>query len=57
VAAAAVVSGDVPLLLLTDAGATKALRVRSVPKMDRPAQGRSLITLRKKERVRRMLVL
>ncbi len=56
-AAAAVVSGDAPLLLLTDAGTTKAVRVRSVPKMDRPAQGRALITLRKRERVKRMIVL
>ena len=45
------------LVLLTEAGAVRVVGTRSIPRQDRPAQGRSLIPLRKGDRVRRVLVL
>jgi DNA gyrase subunit A len=54
--AAAIPTGGT-LVLLTEAGAVRVVGTRSIPRQDRPAQGRSLIPLRKGDRVRRVLVL
>jgi len=54
--AAAIPTGGT-LALLTGAGAVRVVGTRSIPRQDRPAQGRSLIPLRKGDRVRRVLVL
>jgi len=53
--AAAIPTGGT-LALLTGAGAVRVVGTRSIPRQDRPAQGRSLIPLRKGDRVRRGLV-
>ncbi len=45
------------LALLTEAGAVRVVGTRSIPRQDRPAQGRSLIPLRKGDRVKRVLVM
>lgn len=53
--AAAIPTGGT-LALLTEAGALRVVGTRSIPRLDRPAQGRSLIPLRKGDRVQRVLV-
>ncbi|MBC7227124.1 MAG: DNA gyrase subunit A [Thermoflexales bacterium] len=45
------------LVLLTEAGAARVVGARSIPQQERPAQGRSLLTLRKGDRVKRVLAL
>ena len=48
--AGVVQSGD-PVVLVTSKGAAKTVRARSAPRMGRPAQGRTIIALRKGDRV------
>ncbi len=54
---AACVATGATLALLTETGAARVVGTRSIPRLDRPAQGRSLIPLRKGDRVKRVLVL
>jgi DNA gyrase subunit A len=56
-AGAACIPTGANLVLLTEAGAVRVVGTRSIPRQDRPAQGRSLIPLRKGDRVKRVLVL
>ncbi|MGB9888915.1 MAG: DNA gyrase subunit A [Anaerolineae bacterium] len=56
-AGAACIPTGANLLLLTEAGAVRVVGTRSIPQQDRTAQGRSLIPLRKGERVKRVLAL
>ncbi|MBO9370217.1 MAG: DNA topoisomerase 4 subunit A, partial [Chloroflexi bacterium] len=56
-AGAACIPTGANMALLTEAGALRVVGTRSIPRQDRSAQGRSLIPLRKGDRVRRVLVL
>ncbi len=56
-AGAACIPTGATLVLLTEAGAVRVVDTRSIPRMDRTAQGRPLLSLRKGDRVKRMLAL
>ncbi len=56
-ASAASIPTGATLALLTETGAFRLVGTRSILRQDRPAQGRSLIPLRKGDRVKRVLIL
>ncbi|MGQ9804087.1 MAG: DNA gyrase subunit A [Anaerolineae bacterium] len=53
-AGAATIPTGGTLALFTEAGALRVVGTRSIPRLDRPAQGRSLIPLRRGDRVKRV---
>jgi len=56
-AAIAPLTSRARLLLVTEKGATKHLTAASLPELGRAAMGKSLIALRKRDRVKQLLVL